>query len=82
MPTIGTIQLGKQKVTSNFIETLKSYFKKHENVKISALKNSTRDKNELKEISEKILDKLGKNYTSRIIGFTIKVKKWRKPVDN
>lgn len=80
MPVIGKVQLGKQGITDNFIETLKNYFKKHKNVKISALKNSTRDKNELKEISEEILDKLGKNYTSKIIGFTINIKKWRKPV--
>jgi len=80
MPAIGNVQLGKNGVTDNFIETLKNYFKKHRNVKISALKSSTRDKNELKNISEEILDKLGKNYTSRIIGFTIVVKKWRKPV--
>jgi len=80
MPIIGNVQLGKQGITNNFIETLKNYFKKHENVKISALKSSTRDKNELRKISSEILDKLGKNYTSRIIGFTIVIKKWRKNV--
>lgn len=80
MPTIGNIQLGKQGVTNNFIETLKGYFKKHENVKISALKTATRDKKELQKFSKEILDKLGRNYTSKIIGFTIVVKKWRKKV--
>jgi len=80
MPRIGNLQLGKQGVTENFVETLKNYFKKHENVKISALKSSTRDKKELEKFSESILEKLGRNYTSRIIGFTIVVKKWRKEV--
>jgi len=32
----------------------------------------------LREYSEEILEGLGKNYTVRIIGFTIFVKKWRK----
>jgi len=80
MTTIGNIQIGKQGVTDNFIETLKNYFIKHENVKISVLKNATRDKKELREFTEKILDGLGKKYTARVIGFTIVVKKWRKNV--
>jgi len=80
MKTIGSIQIGKQGITDNFIETLKNHFKKSENVKISVLKNATRDRSEMKNLSNNILDKLGKNYTSRIIGFTIIIKKWRKAV--
>jgi len=80
MKRIGNIQIGKQGVTENFIETLKNYFKKHENVKISVLKNATRDKDKINKFSEEILEKLGKKYTSRSIGFTIVVKKWRKKV--
>ena len=80
METLKNIQLGKKGLTGNFIETLKDHFKNNKNVKISVLKSSTRNKQELKEISDKILDGLGKNYTSRIIGFTIVIKKWRKPV--
>ena len=80
MKTIGNIQIGKQGITDNFIETLKNQFKKSENINISILKNATRDRNEMKNLSNNILDKLGKKYTSRIIGFTIVVKKWRKAV--
>ena len=80
MARIGNVQLGKQGVTENFIETLKRYFTSHENVKISVLSNATRDRNEILTFAEKIIGKLGKNYTSKIIGFTIVVKKWRKPV--
>ena len=80
MKTIGNVQIGKQGITDNFITTLKNNFKKSENIKISVLKNATRDKSEMKNLSNKILDKLGKNYTSRTIGFTIVVKKWRNPV--
>lgn len=80
MKRIGSIQIGKQGITDNFIETLKNHFKKSENIKISVLKNATRDRNEVKNLSNNILNKLGKKYTSRIIGFTIVVKKWRNPV--
>lgn len=80
MTTIGNLQLGKNKLTENFIETLKSHFKKHGYVKISVLKSCCRDREELKKISDELLDKLGNNYTSKRIGYTLVVKKWRKPV--
>ncbi len=80
MRKIGSIQIGKQGVTENFIATLEAHFKKYENIKISVLKNATRDREEIKKFSEIIIDKLGKKYTSRIIGFTIFVKKWRKNI--
>ena len=80
MEKIGNMHLGKNGVTANFIETLKSHFKNHKNVRISVLKSATRNREELKKMSEKILDKLGKNFTARIIGYTIVVKKWRREV--
>lgn len=73
MPIIGQIQLGKQGITDNFIETLRTYFKKHKNVKVSVLRNAKREN--IKEYSEKVLNKLGKNYSARIIGFTINLRK-------
>ncbi len=80
MPRTGKIQLGKNGITESFIESLKNIFKNHENVKISILKNATRNKEETMEMSDKILEQLGKRYTTKIIGFTIMVKKWRKEV--
>jgi len=80
MPTLAKIQLGKSGLTDNFIITLKNHFKKHDNVKISVLKSYCRDKDELKKISKDILNKLGENYTAKTIGYTIAIKKWRKPV--
>ena len=74
------MQLGKQGITDNFIETLKNHFKNHENVKVSVLKSAEHNKKKLKEYSEEILEKLGKSYTSRVIGFTIVLKKWRKEI--
>jgi RNA-binding protein YhbY len=77
---IGTMQIGKNGVTKNLIETLKSFFKNRHIVKITVLKSAGRDREKIKNISENILSELGKNYTSRIIGFTIVVRKWRKPM--
>jgi len=78
MEKIGNMHLGKNGITANFIETLKSHFKNHKNIRISVLKSATRDREKLKKNASDILENLGKNYTARIIGFTIVVKKWRK----
>lgn len=74
------IQLGKQGVTDSFIENLKIYFKKFQIVRISVLKSAGHDKVKVKEYSEMILDKLGKNYKSKIVGFTIIVMKFKRVV--
>ena len=74
------IQLGKQGISDNFIKTMEEYFKKNRIVRISVLKSAGHDKKRVKEYSEEILEKLGKNYKARIIGFTIVVIKFRKNV--
>lgn len=73
------IQLGKNGITENFISTLKKHFDNHQNVKVSVLKSAGHDKLKVKEYSEKILENLGSHYTARTIGFTINLKKWRRP---
>jgi len=80
MEKVSNIQIGKNGVTENFIESLKNQLKTHGNVRISLLKSFTRDRKKLKEYSEEIIEILGKNYTSRIIGFKIIIKKWRKAI--
>ncbi|OYT36656.1 hypothetical protein B6U91_00640 [Candidatus Pacearchaeota archaeon ex4484_71] len=80
MAIIKQIQLGKKGITENFIENLKVQFSKANNVKISVLSSFCRDKKELKRVVEEILEKLGKNYTAKTIGYTINIKKWRKEV--
>lgn len=81
MPTT-TMQLGKQGVTDNFIMSLQNRFKSKSNVRISVLKSARSDgkegKQQIKKYTDTILDKLGKNYTAKIIGFVIILKKWRK----
>lgn len=78
MPTLTQVQLGKNGVTDNFISTLREHFKKHSNVKVSVLRSCCRDKKELKKIQEDVLERLGKSFTARSVGYTIMVKKHRK----
>jgi RNA-binding protein YhbY len=73
------MQLGKNGLTENFIQTLKFNFERHDNVRISVLKSAGREKEKIKGYSETMLDKLGNNYTAKLIGFKIVLKKWRKP---
>lgn len=78
MQLISSIQVGKKGVSDNLIETLKTHFKRHQNVKVVFLKSSARNKRKMKKDAEEIIEELGKNYTYRILGFTIFIKKWRK----
>lgn len=77
--TKSEMQLGKNGLTENFIQTLKGYFEKRENIRISVLKSAGHEKEKVKKYAEDIQEKLGKYYTARVIGFTIILKKWRKP---
>lgn len=73
-----TMQIGKNGLTEGIVETLKVNFKKRESVKIVLLKSAGHDREKTREIAEKIKQELGKNYTYKIIGFTIFLKKWRR----
>ncbi|NCN86368.1 YhbY family RNA-binding protein [archaeon] len=75
---IKEIQLGKNGITDNFIETLKSYFTSVRTVKVSVLSSARESKADVKKYSEELLKKLGPYFTARVIGFTITLKKWRK----
>ena len=74
------IQIGKNGITPNFLESLKNNFKNHTNIRISVLKSAGHEKEKVKEMAEEILGELGNNYSARVIGFTIAVKKWRRAV--
>ncbi len=82
MGKIGFIQLGKNGLTENFILTLKNHFKKRKNVRISVLKSARNDKKAgkqiVKEYADKIRERLGDNFKTRIIGFVIVIKKIKK----
>jgi len=82
-----TLQIGKNNLTTDFLENLRDCFNKKGNdqIRVTLLKSSDRDKQKTKETAEKIisyLDNLSQQkgkFTARIIGFTIVLKKWRKP---
>ena len=72
------LQIGKNGLTEGTFEILNNLFKKHDHIKISLLKSTGHDRDTTKDIAEKIVEKLGKNFTYRILGFTINLRKWKK----
>ncbi|MEK6844797.1 MAG: YhbY family RNA-binding protein [Nanoarchaeota archaeon] len=72
------MQLGKSGISENFMNGLKNQFKNSQVIKISVLKSASRDREEIIKFKDELLKKLGKNFTGRIIGFTIILRKWRK----
>ena len=80
MTNLIRFQLGKNGLTSGFIDGLKKAFINVENIRISILKSACRDRSKIEEMKERILTGLGEKgrYTAKVIGFTIVLKKWRK----
>jgi RNA-binding protein YhbY len=78
--TQGQVQLGKQGITENFIATLKHHFNRHNNVKVHVLKSAGHNKEDIKKYMGEIVEKLGKHYSAKTIGFSIFIKKWRRAV--
>ena len=73
------MQIGKNGMTDDFMNTLRNTFKNYQNVRISVLKSSPEhNKEKIFEIAERIKIGLGEKYTTKVIGYTILVKKWRK----
>jgi RNA-binding protein YhbY len=74
------IQLGKKGLTKEFLEGLKTRFKKPvvKNIKISVLRSARESKADVKEYAEKIIEFLGDKFNYRTIGFSIFVIKCRR----
>jgi len=74
------MQLGKKGLTKEFLEDLKNRFdiRGVDNIKVSVLKSARSSREDVKEYSSSILNFLGAKFTSRVIGFSIFIKKWRK----
>jgi RNA-binding protein YhbY len=78
MTNVKILQLGKNKITDNFIETLRNHFKNCKSVRISVLKNARENgKTDVKKYAAEIEKKLGRNFKAKTIGFVIAVKKLR-----
>ena len=78
MKPIKKFQIGKKGLTNEVVEQLKKLFKNYEIIKVEFLKSFCRDKAKAKEIAEELVDKLGKNYTYRLVGYVLAVRRWRK----
>ena len=76
---ICTMQIGKNRLTQEFIESVKTAFSTHENIKVSVLKSAAKEKKEIGRMASEMQSALGSKFTYRIVGHTIFLKKWRKP---
>ena len=74
------VQLGKKGLTPEFLQGLKKRFEKTsvKNIKIKVLANARENRDDVKKYSEEIVKYLGNKFNSRIIGFSIFIKKFRK----
>ena len=85
MPLV-RFQIGKQGLTEGFIKSLENCFKNNKSIKIYVLKTARPEgkegKIQVERYEQELLEKFGKNYTSKVIGFTINLKKWRKNKKN
>jgi RNA-binding protein YhbY len=73
--------IGKAGYNPNIVLTLQTAFKTRENLKVVVLK-SAREKENVNQIAEKLVNALGKNYTYRVMGYTIFLKRWRRFTKN
>lgn len=74
------LQIGKNGLTDSFIEQLKKVFTDRQRMKISILKSACRNKEEAKEICDSIVNKLGKNYKYKLVGYVCTLMKFKKEV--
>lgn len=68
-------QIGKNGLTAGVVQSLQLAFKKSKTVRISLLKNAINEREKIKQIAEEITNKLEGNYSFKIIGFTIVMRK-------
>jgi len=78
MRPIKRLQIGKNGLSAEFIDQVKSIFKKETLVKISILKSACRDKGDAKKIGDDLVNELGKKYDYKLVGYVLTVIKFRK----
>lgn len=81
MTNMVKLQMGKNGLTPEFMENLKKIFVNAEHVRVGMLKSSTRDKSEAKKWADEIVTGLGKNFSYKLIGYTLVIRRWRKSKD-
>lgn len=81
MADLVNLQMGKSKLTDQFIDAIRNAFKTHRIVKISFLPSSTRDKAEMRKMASEICSKLDdekSRYDFTMIGFRVTIRKFWK----
>ena len=72
-------QIGKNGITEKVIESLNIMLKSHRQIRISVLKSSGRDRENVEKIALEVQKRLQVKCDFRIIGFTIILtKSWKK----
>jgi RNA-binding protein YhbY len=74
------IQIGKNGLTDSVIQQIKKVSLEEEMIKITILKSACRDKDEAKIMCDNLVEKLGKNYTYKLIGYVCTLFRFRKNI--
>lgn len=80
MKQIKKIQLGKKGLSPEFIEQLRNIFKNQKVVKVSILKSACRKIDEAEKIGEEIVERLGKNFIYKRVGYILTIRKLRRDI--
>jgi RNA-binding protein YhbY len=79
---IKKFQMGKKGLTEEFTKQIETTFKTCRKIKIDILRSACRDKEEAKQIAERLVEKLGKNYDYKLIGYVLTLMQFNRPVRN
>ncbi len=74
------LQIGKNGLTPEFIEQLKSIFTNEKVVKVAILKSACRDKKDAKKIADDLVEALGKRYDYKLVGYVVSIVQFRKNI--
>lgn len=78
MKPVKKLQIGKNGLSPEFINQVKSFFENERMIKIDILRSACRDKAEAKQIAENLIQELGPKYDYKLVGYVITVAKYRK----
>lgn len=70
-----TFQIGKNGISESVVNTLNAMLEKHKHLRISMLKSSGRSKENIQEMAEELAKKLKYPTKSKVIGFTIAIRR-------
>ena len=75
MNQVARFQIGKAGISPGVITTLATLLQTHKFIRISALKNSGRDRDSIKAMAEQLIAQLPWPCSYKVIGFTIVLRK-------